>query len=360
MFSRKALKHMLMGALVSSFAGAITLAHAETLRLLTWANYAPPEVVKMFEAKYPNIHVEVTLSNNEEMIAKLRATGGSGWDLAQPSDDRVNAAQREYNIYKPLDLSKIDLKVLDPQLLKAAEANTTIDGKVYSIPFEWGTAGLVVNTSVAPNIKRWTDLCDPQYKGKVSMRLRRIILIGMGFSMGYDPFAAYHDKAQYAKILKAVEQKLIACKSNVYAYWHGGDQLVRMMLSGNVIASGTWDSTAYRLHSLDSKFEFVPPTTGALAWVDTFTIPRNGQNSDAVYKWINFAMQPKIQKIISSHSGAVPAVQNGGEYMVPKDRAAFKAAFTKADLKHLKFFPNVPPGLEAMEGKVLDQIKAAQ
>ena len=43
----------------------------------------------MFEAKYPDIDVEVTFSNNEEMIAKLRATGGAGFDLAQPSHDRI-------------------------------------------------------------------------------------------------------------------------------------------------------------------------------------------------------------------------------------------------------------------------------
>jgi spermidine/putrescine transport system substrate-binding protein len=64
--------------------------------------------VKKFEEKYPDITVEVTFSNNEEMIAKLRATGGAGFDLAQPSHDRIYAVQQEYNIYKPLDLSKIN------------------------------------------------------------------------------------------------------------------------------------------------------------------------------------------------------------------------------------------------------------
>ena len=55
-------------------------AQAETLRLLTWGSYAPEKVIELFEAKYPDIDVEVTFSNNEEMIAKLRATGGAGYD----------------------------------------------------------------------------------------------------------------------------------------------------------------------------------------------------------------------------------------------------------------------------------------
>ena len=44
-------------------------AQAETLRLLTWGSYAPEELIQKFEAKYPDINVEVTFSNNEEMIA---------------------------------------------------------------------------------------------------------------------------------------------------------------------------------------------------------------------------------------------------------------------------------------------------
>tara|TARA_B110000908_G_C9885498_1_gene284499 strand:- start:3 stop:260 length:258 start_codon:yes stop_codon:yes gene_type:complete len=53
------------------------MAHADTLRLLTWGGYAPEAVVEMFEAETGHT-VEITLSNNEEMIAKLRATGGGG------------------------------------------------------------------------------------------------------------------------------------------------------------------------------------------------------------------------------------------------------------------------------------------
>ncbi len=357
--STKVLNIIAAGVLAGSLAGAITSASAETLRLLTWGNYAPDEVVQKFEAKYPDIHVQVTLSNNEEMIAKLRATGGSGWDLAQPSHDRIMEAQVEYGIYKPMDLSKVHVNELDPQLLAAVKHNTTINGKVYSIPFMWGTAGLVVNKTKAPDVKKWTDLCDPKYKGKVSMRLRRIILLGTAFAMGYDPFAAYHNKDKYRKLMDRVQQKLIACKDNVRAYWHGGDQLMRLMMSGEVVASGTWSSTANRLHALNPKFVFVPPESGALAWIDTFTLPKNGKADDAAYKWINFVMQPDIEKIIAAHCGATPAVKNGMALMPAAGRESLETAFSKQDLNKLKFFPNVPPGIEDIEGKVLDNIKAA-
>ena len=353
----KATMISVVSALVLSVA---SIAQADsTLRLLTWGSYAPDELIQKFEAEYPDITVEVTFSNNEEMIAKLRATGGAGFDLAQPSHDRVHAAQLEYDIYKPMDLSQIDTSVMSEVHLEGVKANTTIDGGVYSVPHQWGTSGLMADKSKAPDFKHWSDLCDPMYKGKTSMRLKRTILLGTAFSMGYDPFAAYADLDEYQKILDEVVDVLIACKDNVKAYWKGGDDLAALMLSGEIVASETWDSTAYRIYSENPNIVFVPPSTGALTWIDTFTLPRKGKADDAAYKWINFVLRPENVTIMSASSGAIAAV-NGGQDLLPADKkAAVNAAFTPEDIANLKFFANIPPGIEDMEGKALEKIKAA-
>jgi spermidine/putrescine transport system substrate-binding protein len=334
-------------------------ANAETLRLLTWGGYAPDEVIKLFETEYPDIKVEVTLSNNEEMIAKLRATGGTGFDLAQPSHDRVYAAQLEYNIYKPLDLSKIDTDKMTPNLLEGVKANTTIEGEVYSVPHQWGTSGVMANMKEAPDVTGWADLCDEKYKGRTSMRLRRTILLGTAFGMGMDPFALYADPAAYQDMLDKVTEKLIACKSVIKTYWSGGDDLSALMLSGEVVVSETWDSTAFKLYGENPDIVFVPPATGALAWIDTFTIPRGGEADDAAYKWINFVLRPEITKLMSASTGAIAAVPNGIDLMPDDKKAAISAAFDQSDLDNLKFFANIPPGIEDMEGLALERIKAA-
>ncbi|PTW62803.1 spermidine/putrescine transport system substrate-binding protein [Breoghania corrubedonensis] len=351
------LKATLVGALAAMLMAGT--AQAETLRLLTWGGYAPEEVIRLFEEKYPDINVEVTLSNNEEMIAKLRATGGAGYDLAQPSHDRIYAAQYEYNIYKPLDLSKIDLSNVEPKLLAGVKENTTIEGQVYAVPHQWGTSGLMTDITKAPDIKSWGDLCDPKYKGKTSMRLRRTILLGTAFAMGEDPFSAYSDLAKYQQILDKVADKLIACKDNIKAYWKGGDDLSAMMLSGEIVASETWDSTAFKLYSQNPNIRFVPPETGALAWIDTFAMPRKAQADAAAYKWINFVLQPDIVKLMSASTGAMASIKGAQELLPADKQEAVKAAFTAEDIDNLKFFANIPPGVEDMEGKTLEKIQAA-
>lgn len=334
-------------------------AQAETLRLLTWGSYAPEELIEKFEAENPDIEVEVTYSNNEEMIAKLRATGGAGFDLAQPSHDRIYAAQLEYDIYKPLDLSKIDTDAMDPNLLAGVKENTTIEGEIYAVPHQWGTTGLMADISKAPDVKGWGDLCDPQYKGRTSMRLKRTILLATAFSMGENPFKAYSDLDKYQEILDRVTAELIECKDNIKVYWQGGDDLANLMRSGEVVASETWDSTAYKLYAENPNIVFIPPETGALAWIDTFAIPRKGKADDAAYKWINFVLRPENVTVMSGSTGAIAAVKDGISLLPEDKRAAVEAAFDEADIANLKFFANIPPGVEDMEGKALEKIKAA-
>jgi spermidine/putrescine transport system substrate-binding protein len=334
-------------------------AQAETLRLLTWGGYAPDEVIDLFEQEYPDIDVEVTLSNNEEMVAKLRATGGAGFDLAQPSHDRIFAAQKEYGIYKPLDLSKIETDKMAPNLLEGVKANTTIDGEVYAVPHQWGTSGLMADVTKAPDVNSWDDLCDPQYEGKTSMRMRRTILLGTAFSMGMNPFELYDDPEAYQDMLDKVTEKLIECKPVVKAYWQGGDDLAALMLSGEVVASETWDSTAYRLYGENENIHYIPPETGALAWIDTFAMPAKGEADDAAYKWINFVMRPEIVTMMSDSTGAIAAVENGIELLPEGKRKAVEVAFDDEALANMKYFANIPPGIEDMEGKALEKIQAA-
>jgi len=62
---------------------------------------------------------------------------------------------------------------------------------------------------------------------------------------------------------------------------------------------------------------------------------------------------------MSASTGAIAAV-NGGKDLLPADKkAAVNAAFSDADIENLKFFANIPPGVEDMEGKALERIKAA-
>jgi spermidine/putrescine transport system substrate-binding protein len=358
MFKTKA--KFLTGALVGvGMALAAGQANAETLRLLTWGGYAPDKVVQMFKAE-TGIDVEVTNSNNEEMISKLRATGGAGFDLAQPSQDRIAGAQAEFDIYKPIDLSKINTAQIIPSMLEGTKKNTTVNGKVYGVPHVWGTSALTVNMNKAGDVKDYLDLCNPKYAGKVSYRMKRPTLIAFAFAMGMDPFAAYNDKAKYQEILDKVEAKLIECKPNVKAYWSGGDALINLIRSDEVVAAMAWDGSGWKINAEKPEVKTIAPTSGALGWIDTFALPKKTKNEAAAYTWINFVMRPEVAALIVEAAGNFTAAKDGDKYVSAAKRKVYQETFPPSAIDNIKWYPPVPTGLEQMEGKVLDHVQAAK
>ncbi len=333
-------------------------ARAAELRLLTWKGYAPSEVVAQFE-KETGIAVNITYSNNEEMIAKLRATGGAGFDLAQPSQDRITGAQQDYKIYRPFDLSRVDTKLFIPSMLEATKKNTTLGGQVYGLPHIWGTDGLIVNTKAAPEAADYLDLCDPKYSGRVSYRIKRPILIAFAFAMGKNPFALYGDKAAYKALMEQVGQKLIECKKHVKTYWTNGDALLALMRSGEVTLAMGWDSGGWKLTQETPDIVFRAPRSGALGWIDTFALPAKARNLDAAYKWINFVMRPEIAGKIAGSAGNFTASQGSDAYVDPVLAKLYQASFPRRDLDNIKWYPAVPAGLEEIEGAILDRVRAA-
>jgi spermidine/putrescine transport system substrate-binding protein len=265
----------------------------------------------------------------------------------------------EFGIYKPMDVSKLKQDLFIPSMLKATMENTTVSGDVYGVPHVWGTSGLVLNTAEAAEVVNdYTDLCDPAVAGKVSYRLKRPTLIGFAFAMGEDPFAAYDDEAEYRKIMDKVEAKLIDCKPNVKTYWGGGDELMNLVRSGEVVASMAWDTGGWRLNDDNADITFVAPESGALGWIDTFVLPAKGQADDVAYEWINFVMQPEIAAMITAAAGNFTASAGADEFVEDGLKAKYQQSFPQEAIDNIKWYPPVPAGLEAIEGEVLDRVQA--
>ena len=329
---------------------------ARKLRIITWADYVPAEVAAQFK-KETGIQVEVFLSNNEEIMSKLRATGGAGFDLAQPSQDRIVSAQQEFRIYRPIDLSKVKVSQFTPELLETVKKNASLNGKLYALPYVWGAEGLLVNSKRA-KISDYGDLCKPELKGKTAVRLKRPTLMAFALASGKNPFELYHDTKAYTALMEAVGRKLIACKANFRFFYDNKDQLLNGVRAGEITAAMMWDSGAWKLNRENPDIKFITPKSGAIAWLDTYALPARGKNEAGAYAWINFTMRPDIAAKIAKSIGNFTASKGAEQLMDPKFKAQFAESFPDG-FKNIKWYPAIPPGLEEIEGRILDRIKAA-
>ena len=122
----------------------------------------------IFRTKYGITVNYDTYSSNEEMLAKLQA-GASGYDVIIPSDYTV-AIMISQNMLEPIDVTKLaNFGNLDPRFI-----NRDYDpGNKYTIPYQWGTTGLIYDSTTGPSApKNWADLWDPAYNGRLGISRR--------------------------------------------------------------------------------------------------------------------------------------------------------------------------------------------
>jgi len=332
---------------------------AEELALITWKGYAPQSLVDKFQ-KETGITVKVTYSSNEEMIAKLRATRGAGFDLAQPSQDRISSVQEKYKIYQPIDLSKVKTEQIIEPMLEAVKMNTMVDGKPHAVPFAWGTSGLIINKKFAPNASDYSDLLNAMYKGRVSYRLKRPTLLALAFAMGENPFAKYGDAVAYQALMEKVGQTMIDAKGFVKNYWDNGDALIQSMLAGEIHVAMAWDKGGWKLHAQNPNIDFYAPRSGALGWIDTFAIPAKAKNVEGAYKWINFMLKPENAAVFTNSDKTANASKGAMKFVEPSIGQNFQRSFPLSAIANIKWYPPVPAKLEGIEGKILDKVKASK
>jgi spermidine/putrescine transport system substrate-binding protein len=350
------IRDALLAAALALGLGESAWAQDKTLRLLTWADNVPADVQAQFE-KETGYKLELTLSDNEEMISKLRAADGPRFDLAQPSLDRILGAQQELNLYRPIDFGKINTAAFIPSILAATKKNSTLEGKTYGVPHIWGTDGLVVNTRLA-KISDYTDLCKVQYKGKTAVRLRRSTLLAFAFATGKDPFALYGSPKAYAALMEEAGKAVIACKAKL-KFWDNRDRLLNSIRNDEIAGALMWDAGGWKLNNERPEIQYVAPRSGALGWVDTFAIPAKGRNDEAAYAWINFNMRPDIAARVAASAGNFTSSQGAEQLMDAKPKAQFASSYPAAVLKNIRWYPAAPAGLEDIEGRVLEHVKAA-
>ena len=109
-----------------------------TLTVSNWDLYMPKSVIKGFEEE-TGVNVEYALhTTNEDIMGKLTAANGTGFDLVFVSGPFVQALQG-LGYAAELDHSQIpNLANLDPEATQLAFD----PGNTHSVPYTWGTTGI--------------------------------------------------------------------------------------------------------------------------------------------------------------------------------------------------------------------------
>ncbi len=258
------------------------------LHIYTWANYTDDGLAQAF-TEQTGIPVVVDIfDSNEIMLTKLQAGGGDAYSIIYPSDYMVSE-MIELDMLTELDQSRIT----GLENLKAQWANPAYDpGNAHSVPFNWGTTGLLYNSEAAPSSPiDWDFLWDNQ----PALSRRITLLDDMRETLGATlKSLGYSYNSTNPAEIEAAYRRLLELQPHIAAFKTTGFE--NELLSGDLSVAMVYSSDGIELTLEDDRIEYVIPASGSSLWTDTLAIPTTAPNVDAAYQWINFLLEPEVAR----------------------------------------------------------------
>jgi spermidine/putrescine transport system substrate-binding protein len=311
------------------------------LHLFTWEAYAPSALVEKFQQETGIKVTATTYTSNRELMTKLKANR-SGYDVVQPTATLVPAGARE-GYYQPIDPDRLrHASELMPSMLRVCDdSGGVLRGVRYALPFAWGAEGLSYDTRrlTAPP-DSFGVLHDAAHTGRVSYRatVHAFLATGLWLGLGNRMRDVYVSEDDARGILDQVLDTLIEGKKLVRGYWSTAEEIEQWLTDGAVDVAQTWDATGWRLEGQGKPIRFVAPREGALAWMDTFVIPKEARNVQQAYAWIDFMYTPGNAAVFAAESGHSTVVTGARSHLPPAARRQLEASFPPRAVDNLWWY----------------------
>lgn len=261
------------------------------LHVYNWGDYIDMETVAMFEEETGIKVVYDTFASNEDMYVKIKQNSDP-YDVVVPSEYMIERMIRE-DMLLPLDKSKLtNFGKLDPRLMDKEYD----PGNQYSIPYFWGTLGLIVNKSyISEDIDSWSALWDNKYKGQIIMYNSQRDSIAVALK-----YLGYSMNSRNPKELEEAKNVLIKQKPLVYAYL--ADEGRDVMSQGDAGISVMYSGDALMMVDENPDLEYIIPKDGTNLWYDCFAVPKNAKNPEDAMAFIDFMCRPEIAEMNAEYS----------------------------------------------------------
>ena len=257
-----------------------------TLTVYNWYDYIDESVLDDF-TKETGIKVDyVMFTTVEEMYVKM-TTGGGKYDIIVPSDYIIERLIKD-DMLAPMDFDK--MPNARANLLDSMWTADYDVGNAYSVPYMWGTVGILYNTEyVDEEITSWASLFDPKYKRDVFML--DSIRDTMGVTLKY---LGYNLNERSEEALAQVRDLLIKQKNDNIVQGYLVDEVNDKMVGGEAAMAVMWSGDAmYAIEDNDSLV-YVVPEEGSNVWIDAMCIPKDSQNYEAALAFIDFMCREDI------------------------------------------------------------------
>ncbi len=293
---------------------------ASSVNFLGWQGYDDPVIFDDF-AKSKGITLNTTyIGNNDEILTKLRTGGVGQIDIVTPYMGYIPLLAK-LDLIQPIDTARVpNLEKILP--LFKNDPNLSVDGKLYAVPFTWGSLPMMYDPAAIPVAPvSWKDLLKPEFTGKVGMMDDPLGNITIAAIVATD--AAVPTQLSPTQLEQAIDFLIEIKKQSRVVSVSWGD-LADAMARGDVtITFSGWEALQKFAADKGKAISYVYPVEGTSAWLDSYCIAKDAPNLDAAYELCNrvIDMAPQmrlaenaLQAIVNTEAIAALPESLGGIY----------------------------------------------
>lgn len=263
-------------------AAAVEKYGSNVLKLYLPGEYLGENVISDFEKQYGVRVIVENFDSNEMMYTKLMA--GDRYDVIIPSDYMIERLMNE-DFLQPLDKSMIP----NMENMSDAVLGMSYDpDNTYSIPYFWGSVGLVYNhENIDPAViesEGWEVLRNTDYAGHIyiydSERDSFMMAFkALGYSMNTEDPNEINDAYEW-----------LLQMNNTMSPVYVTDEVIDGMMNGYKDIAVVYSGDAAVVLDENEDMSFYMPSQGTNIWCDAMVIPQNAENPKLAHEFINYML----------------------------------------------------------------------
>ena len=271
----------------------------QTLKVFNAGEYIDESIVSSFEEKFGVKVIYETFTSNEAMYTKIQT--GASYDIIVPSDYMIERMIQE-DLIQEIDHSRI------PNIENLA---LEVDGlaydpeHTYSIPYFWGSVGIVYNKNNVDmkdlEEEGFDIFHDDKYAGRIFVYDSERDAFMMAFkALGYSMNTSDEQEIQNAY------QWLVEMNKNMSPAYVT-DEVIDSMMAGRKDLAVVYSGDAVAILEENDEMGFFVPTQGTNIWCDAMVIPKNAQNVDLAHEFMNYILEYDIAYANAEYNGYASA-----------------------------------------------------
>lgn len=335
-------------ALWRTGAGKIT-ATERNLKVYNAGEYIDTDLLTEFQELYDCNIIYETFESNEMMYTKV--SSGEVYDVLIPSDYMIERLILE-DWLQPLDWTLIENK---NELMPNVMNGVYDPGNVYSVPYFWGTVGILYDTTKVASedvSEGWDLLMNTRYAGNIYMYdSERDAFMPALKALGYSMNTTNPDEINDAYEWLMRQRREMA---PIYA----GDDVIDNMISGNKAMAVIYSGDAAYIMSENEDMAYLTPDQGTNIWCDAMVIPKTATEVELAHAFIDFMTSPEAATKNTSAVGYTSPVTEAFETMKAEEYADIDAYVPRMDGEKDETFRHQEMETKSLFAELWTKVKA--